>query len=301
VSLSSTPVEAKYEILSTLGRGAFSIVKLAKHKQSSKQFALKVLSAVSDPEFSLERTAKEIEIMKLLSTNGGSPNVVSFSESFQLSDKRVLVLELLESGGLFNELASNNDKYTEEEARKLVAQLLNAVSFIHQHNVVHRDIVPENLLLSGKGLNSTLKLAGFSMSSISPAQTPFDGLVGTPSIQPPEIANRQHFSKASDMWSLGVIAYALLSGKFPFQDGNAMRLNVKIRKGEYDTSSTDWTNVSSTAKDFIKQLICVDVTKRFTAEQAKQHVWIKNEVKNAPNLPTFRSNIQASVKNNVWN
>jgi len=290
INLNGTPVVAKYVVENqVLGSGGFSIVKSGKSK-SGELVAIKVINKETSPTFDLNVAKMEIQILRSVQ----HPNVVSLKDSFELLDSLVLVFERLD-GELFPHLATLIS-YTEDDARNYIKQLVEAVSFLHSKNFVHRDLVPENILVKG----NVIKLIGFSMACECSGVKPSDGLVGTTALQSPEVVNRQNFSKASDMWSIGVLSFALLSGKFPFQDNNQMRLNMKIRKGEFEFANSDWSCVSAEAKNFVQQLIIVAPDKRFTASQAATFPWLKDPAKKN-SLSSFLNNIKSSVQSTVWN
>jgi serine/threonine protein kinase len=291
IDLSSSAVAKKYDVGQTIGSGAFSQVKDGKDKTSKKPVALKILSQDLNPAFNMSAAQQEFNLLQ----SAKCENIVTPIESFNLTNSFVIVLEKCDSE-LFAKLIEQSSKsYSEEDAKSYIKQLLQAVAAVHSQNVVHRDIVPENLMLLG----GKLKLLGFSMATKSAGTNPFDGVVGTPALQPPEIMNRQNFALASDMWGVGVISYALLSGKFPFHDSNAMRLGAKIRKGEYEMPDSDFKNVSPEAKLFIKSLIVVDPNARKSAKDALNDAWFKKTSNNQ--LPSFFQNFKVTLEQNTWN
>lgn len=291
VDLTTTVVGKSYNVGGTIGRGAFAIVKNG--QKGGAQFALKILSKQIIPDFDINVAKNELAALQAVK---GHPNIVNVVEHFEIPNGFVIALELLGTE-LFRSLAADNKPYHEDEAQKYVRQLVNAVEAIHAKGYVHRDIVPENILLTKTG---DVKLVGFSMVKAIKDTLPFDGLVGTPALQAPEVIMRQPISKVVDLWSIGCITYALLSGNFPFQDQNVMRLNIKIRKAEYDVAGPNWGPVSAAAKDFLKATLNPTAKDRLTAQQAKEHPWLKN---NAPHtaLPNFRASVKASVDSNAWN
>jgi serine/threonine protein kinase len=97
---------------------------------------------------------------------------------------------------------------------------------------------------------------------------------GTVDYVAPEIVEGYVYTQAVDLWACGVITYALLSGTLPFTDTSKGRMFKRIREGAYQFDNEIWKDVSDSAKDFISHLICVDTTKRFSAEKALQHGWI---------------------------
>jgi len=190
--------------------------------------------------------------------------------------------------------------YTEEDAHNYSRQLVDALDFLHSKNIIHRDISPENVLLKSKG-EKTIVLGGFSLAIAATSNAPLssDSLAGSPAFQPPELVNRDPFTKSVDMWSLGVVAYVLMTGKAPFVDDNIMRLNMKIRKAEFEFDA-DFKPLSPEARKFIEKAIVVDPNARLTASQAKNEPWLKNPPKKTP-LPNFMKNLKSSIETNAWN
>lgn len=293
VNLNGTPVAQNYTIGQVIGRGGQAIVKLGTHKQGGAKVALKGRNAQIAPDFNIETAKREIEVMKQI---GPHPNVIAYKESFVLRDAVVIVLELADGGELLNSLVADiNRPWTEADVQQLIGQLSNTIANIHAKDIVHRDLVPENLLLAG----GKLKVAGFSLAKSCKGNEPFDGVVGAPCFQPPEVIQRQSFGKASDVWSIGVIAYLLCSGNVPFQDKNTMRLSMKIRKGEYDVSSPGWQQISPAAKDFIKQCLNVNPQARIPAANALGHPFLKAPVPKVP-LANFRKTLKSNMDSGAW-
>jgi len=114
-------------------------------------------------------------------------------------------------------------------------------------------------------------------------------VIGDPAFHPPEILDSKPHGPEVDLWQLGIFAYALLSGKQAFKDKNIFLLNAKIRKGEFDFPDSEWKSVSQEAKDFIKGLINIDPTKRFTSKQALDHAFFKKI--DGSSLPNVKKNL----------
>jgi len=264
-----------------------------KTKKTGQGVALKLYGAEVFPLFRQETVKEEARILQLCTSH---PNIVTFKEYIAIPEHAVIVLHL-EEGELLPLIATLGG-YSEEDAQNFVRQLLEAVDFLHSKNFVHRDISPENLLVRTKA-EKALRLGGFSLATDCTDVVSFDGLVGTPALQPPELINRESFGKSVDVWSLGVITFALLSGKFPFTDDNVMRLNITIRKADIKIEANDFKGVSNEAKSFVQKCIVADPKARYTAAQAKADAWLKTPKKNA--LPSFAGNLKKTLETNAWN
>jgi len=216
-------------------------------------------------------------------------NVVPLKEHFDLDNALCLVLELQEGGDLIPSLVSSSKNYTEASARILVRQILESLEYLHSKNIIHKSVLPENILFSKKD-GDEIKLTGFGLSQISKDDKELGVSGGDPGFLAPELISQQEYGRPVDLWSVGVMTYILLCGYRPFSDSNNLRLNTKIRQGEYSFPEKDWNLVSLEAKGLIKSLITVDPSKRLTAKQALEHAWFKNSSNTA--LPHVKANLK---------
>ncbi|CAG9763126.1 unnamed protein product [Ceutorhynchus assimilis] len=271
-------LEDKYILKEQLGTGAFSEVRLAESKEKPNHlFAVKIIDkkALKGKEDSLEN---EIMILRKLK----HPNIVQLLETFEDKTKVYLIMELVTGGELFDRIVEKGS-YTEKDAAHLIRQVLEAVDYMHQQGVVHRDLKPENLLYYSPDKDSKIMISDFGLSKME------DGGImatacGTPGYVAPEVLAQKPYGKAIDVWSIGVISYILLCGYPPFYDENDVNLFAQILKGEFEFDSPYWDEISDSAKDFIKNLICVNVEKRFSCKQALDHPWISGNEASSKNI-----------------
>lgn len=157
----------------------------------------------------------------------------------------------------------------------------------HERNIVHRDIKPENILLIDKDLS--IKIADFGLAKIIGEESFTATLCGTPSYVAPEIlesGNRRRYTRAVDVWSLGVVLYICLCGFPPFSDElysreNPYTLSQQIKMGRFDYPSPYWDSVGDPALDLIDRMLTVDVDKRYTIDQCLEHPWTTNRAGDA--------------------
>uniref|UniRef100_A0A8C0T0Q6 calcium/calmodulin-dependent protein kinase n=1 Tax=Canis lupus familiaris TaxID=9615 RepID=A0A8C0T0Q6_CANLF len=178
-------------------------------------------------------------------------------------------------GELFDRIMERGS-YTEKDASHLVGQVLGAVSYLHSLGIVHRDLKPENLLYATPFEDSKIMVSDFGLSKIQ-AGNMLGTACGTPGYVAPELLEQKPYGKAVDVWALGVISYILLCGYPPFYDESDPELFSQILRASYEFDSPFWDDISESAKDFIRHLLERDPQKRFTCQQALQHLWISGD------------------------
>ncbi|EFN68443.1 Calcium/calmodulin-dependent protein kinase type 1D [Camponotus floridanus] len=309
----SPSVEDKYVLKDLLGTGAFSEVRLAESKEKPGQmFAVKIIDkkALKGKEDSLEN---EIKVLRRFSesatpqSGGGSlrsdssgekrwlthPNIVQLLETFEDKHKVYLVMELVTGGELFDRIVEKGS-YTEKDASGLIRQVLEAVDYMHEQGVVHRDLKPENLLYYSPDEDSKIMISDFGLSKMEDSGI-MATACGTPGYVAPEVLAQKPYGKAVDVWSIGVISYILLCGYPPFYDENDANLFAQILKGEFEFDSPYWDDISDSAKDFIRKLMCVNVEERYSCRQALAHPWISG---NAASNKNIHGTVSEQLKKN---
>jgi phosphorylase kinase gamma subunit len=256
---------SKYELKDVLGKGISSIVRRCIEKSTGKEYAAKIVE-YCDEEIK-QSTLTEIEIMKLI---GGHPNIIEIHETFESDSFAFIVMELCPNGELFDYL-TQVVRLSEKKTRLIMRSIFESVYWLHNMNIVHRDLKPENILLD-KGMNVKISDFGFAVQ-LQEGELLKD-LCGTPGYLAPETLscsmyeNMPGYGKEVDMWSCGVILFTLLSGSPPFWHRRQVIMLRTIMEGNYSFSSPEWDDISEHAKNLIRNLLIVDPTQRFTAEQA---------------------------------
>ncbi|XP_050529304.1 calcium/calmodulin-dependent protein kinase type 1 isoform X4 [Daktulosphaira vitifoliae] len=282
-------IDDKYEVKDLLGTGAFSEVRLAVSKERpNEMYAVKIIDkkALKGKEDSLDN---EIKVLRRLT----HPNIVQLLETFEDKSKVYLIMELVTGGELFDRIVQKGS-YTEKDAAHLIRQVLEAVDYMHEQGVVHRDLKPENLLYYSTDEDSKIMISDFGLSKIEDSGV-MATACGTPGYVAPEVLAQKPYGKAVDVWSIGVISYILLCGYPPFYDENDANLFAQILKGEFEFDSPYWDDISDSAKNFIRQLMCVDADKRFTCREALAHPWISG---NAASNKNIHGTVSAQLKKN---
>lgn len=272
-----------YDVKEELGRGAFSVVKLAVHKKTGEKFAVKIIDKKNVGAEAV-RLQTEIEILQKVK----HPNIICLKELFDTPENLYLVTELVTGGELFDKIVEKGS-YTEKDAAVLVVKMVSAIEYLHSIGIVHRDLKPENLLLKSPNEDTEVKIADFGLSKIVSKQAAAIMLTacGTPGYVAPEVLTAQGYGEEVDMWSIGVITYILLCGFPPFYSEDLPVLFDSIMRADYDFPPEYWNHISESAKNFIKKLLVVDPSTRLTAKKALEHPWLGG---NAPNTPLGKVN-----------
>lgn len=258
-----------------LGEGGFAKVRLATHLATRQYVAIKCLDKIKlGPE--LPRIYNEIECLKKLKHQ----NIARLFQVFETETIIYLVLEYCAGGELFDYIVSKS-KLEESESAQIIYDLMRVLDFIHVNGFAHRDLKPENVLFDDK---HQIKLIDFGLAANCSAdnmasnrkQAPLDQLstcCGSVTYAAPEvIAGSVYSGTACDVWSAGIMLYALLVGQLPFNDNSIPKLYQKIQGGIKTLPSF----LSHEASDLIKQMLTVEPNQRITVRQVLAHPWLRN-------------------------
>ncbi|PKI32153.1 hypothetical protein CRG98_047471 [Punica granatum] len=250
-----------YRLFEEIGRGKFGAVFRCFSPIKDEFYACKIIdkSVLVDPT-DRECLDNEPKVMTLLSPH---PNIVQVFDVFDSEDSLCMVTELCETETLYDRVVHRI--FSEAEAALVAKQLLQALAHCHRLGVVHRDIKPENLLFDALG---NLKLADFGSAVWSQGGQPIEGIVGTPYYVAPEVLMGRMYRDKVDVWSAGVILYIMLSGVPPFYGESAETIFEAVVRGNLRFPPKLFRSISPEAKDLMRKMICRDVSKRISAEQA---------------------------------
>ncbi|KAL7076312.1 hypothetical protein ACQ4LE_004172 [Meloidogyne hapla] len=259
-------MERMYLFLDELGSGGFGKVKLAKHILTGDQVAIKIIDKKSIPN-DLPRVYSEMEALKQLAHQ----NICRLFQFRETEDKFYIVMEYCNGGEMFDYIV-RKERLGESEARHFFRQLVQGVAYIHSMGFAHRDLKPENLLLTQE---LQLKVIDFGLCArpLNGLSRPLETCCGSPAYAAPElIQNQSYFGNEADIWSMGVLLYALLCGVLPFDDTNMPRLYKQITLGQY--FEPDF--LSQSCKDLLRSMLTVDPKKRATIQQILIHPWLNS-------------------------
>ncbi|KAM1812274.1 hypothetical protein ACFX11_026240 [Malus domestica] len=266
----SSLLHGKYELGRLLGHGTFAKVYHARHLQSGKNVAMKVVGKEKVIKVGMmEQIKREISVMRMVK----HPNIVELHEVMASKSKIYFAMDLVRGGELFAKIAKG--RLREDVARVYFQQLISAIDFCHSRGVYHRDLKPENLLLDQDG---NLKVTDFGLSAFT-EHLKQDGLLhttcGTPAYVAPEVIGKKGYDGAkADLWSCGVILYVLLAGFLPFQDDNLVAMYRKIYRGDF--KCPPW--FSSEARRLVTKLLDPNPSTRITISKVMDSSWFKKSI-----------------------
>ncbi|XP_007535090.1 serine/threonine-protein kinase 17A [Erinaceus europaeus] len=255
-----------------LGRGKFAVVRKCVKKDSGKEFAAKFMRKRRKGQDCRMEIIHEIAVLELAQDN---PWVINLHEVYETPSEMILVLEYAAGGEIFEQCVADRDEaFTEKDVQKLMRQILEGVHFLHAHDVVHLDLKPQNILLTSESPLGDIKIVDFGLSRIMKTSEELREIMGTPEYVAPEILSYDPISTATDMWSIGVLAYVMLTGMSPFLGDNKQETFLNISQMNLSYSEEEFDGVSESAIDFIKRLLVQKPEARATAEECLRHPWL---------------------------
>uniref|UniRef100_A0A8C7E5Z0 Serine/threonine-protein kinase 17A n=1 Tax=Naja naja TaxID=35670 RepID=A0A8C7E5Z0_NAJNA len=252
-------------------RGKFAVVKKCINRQTEKEFAAKFMRKRRKGQDCRMDIIHEIAVLELAQCNQW---VINLHEVYETPTEIILVLEYAAGGEIFDQcVAEREDAFKEKVVKHLMRQILQGVSFLHQNNIVHLDLKLQNILLTCESPLEEIRIIDFGLSRIMKNNEELREIMGTPEYVAPEILSYDPISTATDMWSIGVLTYVMLTGVSPFlgNDKQETFLNISQINVNY---SEDFDLVSEPAVDFIKSLLIKKPEKRATAEECLLHSWL---------------------------
>lgn len=257
-----------------IGRGKFAVVKKATKKETGEDFAVKMIKYDSE---SIKFAIREYDLM--VSGDLADSRTVKLHEAYLVRSYLILIIDLVDGKTMLDKV-SHMHSLTEDDVAGIVTQLLETLATLHSNNVVHLDLRPTNIRFSS-GRN--IKLLDYNSARVianKKAGAVVD-LIGDTEFCAPELLNFDPVSPGSDMWSVGVLTYILLSGISPFyyEDEDKVLETVQLVKWQFDPDAFE--SVTPEAKDFIKKLLIRAPEMRMTVSDALAHKWLSDSYQGA--------------------
>uniref|UniRef100_A0A8C1XJN2 Myosin light chain kinase family, member 4a n=1 Tax=Cyprinus carpio TaxID=7962 RepID=A0A8C1XJN2_CYPCA len=252
-----------------LGGGRYGQVHKCIENSSGLTLAAKIIKARSQKE--KEVVKNEIQVMNQLD----HANLIQLYAAYESRNDVILVLEYVDGGELFDRIIDENYKLTELDTVMFIRQICEGLRYMHKMYILHLDLKPENILCVSR-LTNKVKIIDFGLARKYQPREKLRVNFGTPEFLSPEVVNFDFVSFNTDMWSLGVITYMLLSGLSPFLgDDDSETLN-NILACQWNFEEDEFSEVSEEAKDFISKLLVVDKSWRIGATEALKHPWLSD-------------------------
>jgi serine/threonine-protein kinase Chk2 len=291
----------KYIIRHSIGEGAYATVKLAIDKEDGRRYALKEIDKNKHSTKPREQGENPLMAEVNMLNSLDHPHIIKVHNAYEVPRIFYILLEYAESGDLLEYMLQHNRPLAEPAARDLFVQLLEAVEYLHAHNITHRDIKPENVLVLREPSDDDrrrpflmplgasrlrVKLTDFGLSRITDEKQYMQTICGTPQYLAPEVIRmsplnsqleevkksniKLGYDKGVDMWSLGAILFVILTLQQPFEDDD---LANNILAGRFAFPSH--VHISAEAKELVTGLLTVDPAARFTIDDVRRHPWIR--------------------------
>uniref|UniRef100_A0A8C3EW25 non-specific serine/threonine protein kinase n=1 Tax=Corvus moneduloides TaxID=1196302 RepID=A0A8C3EW25_CORMO len=259
--------DSHYSEVAELGRGRFSVVKMCDQKGTKQAVATKF---VNKKLMKRDQVTHELGVMQNLQ----HPQLIGLLDTFETSTNYILVLEMADQGRLLDYVVRWGN-LTEGKIRLYLGEILEAVQYLHNCRIAHLDLKPENILVDQSSTRPTIKLADFGDAVQLNTTYYIHQLLGNPEFAAPEIILGNPVSLTSDVWSIGVLTYVLLSGVSPFLDESVEETCLNICRLDFSFPDDYFKGVSQKAKDFICFLLQDDPAKRPSAALALQEQWLQ--------------------------
>uniref|UniRef100_A0A671NYI3 non-specific serine/threonine protein kinase n=1 Tax=Sinocyclocheilus anshuiensis TaxID=1608454 RepID=A0A671NYI3_9TELE len=259
--------ESFYSEVAELGRGRFSVVKRCDQRGSKRTVAVKF---VNKKLVKRDQVTHEFSILQRLQ----HPHLVKLLDTFETSSSYALVLEMSDQGRLLDYIVSWGN-LTEEKVAFYLRDILEALQYLHNCRIVHLDLKPENLVVDQSPSQPMVKLTDFG-DAVQLNSTPYvHPLLGSPEFAPPELVLGDPVSLSSDLWSLGVVMYVMLSGASPFLDESVEETCLNICRLDFSFPDDYFQGVSQAARDFVCLLLRTEPSKRPPAATCLQDPWLR--------------------------
>ncbi|XP_036208935.1 kalirin isoform X21 [Myotis myotis] len=259
--------DSAYTELNEIGRGRFSIVKKCIHKATRKDVAVKFVSKKMKKK---EQAAHEAALLQHLQ----HPQYITLHDTYESPTSYILILELMDDGRLLDYLM-NHDELMEEKVAFYIRDIMEALQYLHNCRVAHLDIKPENLLIDLRIPVPRVKLIDLEDAVQISGHFHIHHLLGNPEFAAPEVIQGIPVSLGTDIWSIGVLTYVMLSGVSPFLDESKEETCINVCRVDFSFPHEYFCGVSNAARDFINVILQEDFRRRPTAATCLQHPWLQ--------------------------
>ncbi|CAM9630372.1 unnamed protein product [Lampetra planeri] len=282
-----------YDVKERLGTGRFGQVFKLVEKKSGKTFAGKFIKALTAKD--KESIHQEIALMNSLH----HPKLVQCVDAFESKTDIIMVLELISGGELFERIIDEDFELTERECIKYMRQIVEGVQFMHRQGIVHLDLKPENIMCLNQTGNR-IKIIDFGLARKLENVKNLKVMFGTPEFVAPEVINYEPIGYATDMWSVGVICYILVSGLSPLMGDNDNETLANVTSATWDFDDEAFDEISEDSKDFISQLLQKNMKERLTCTQCVEHPWLQMDTEHMAAKKLSKERMKRYLTKRKW-
>nr|XP_039266508.1 muscle M-line assembly protein unc-89-like [Styela clava] len=283
----------KYETKERLGQGRFGKVHRVVHRETGKQYAAKIMRALKAKD--KEAVQQEIDVMNSLR----HPRLVQLIDAYSHGREITMVMDLVSGGELFERVIDEDFELTEAACIKYMTQICEGLKYMHDTLILHLDLKPENIMCINK-TGTQVKIIDFGLARKYNPKEVIRVMFGTPEFVAPEVINYDAIGPQTDMWSVGVICYILLSGLSPFMGDNDSETLSNITAAEWDFEDEAFDDISYEAKDFIRKLLVKRLNQRYTVDKALEHKWLKKDINKMQKSKLNTKNLKRFLARRKW-
>jgi len=279
-----------YTVQEELGKGRFGVVCKCVDNKTGKAYAAKFIKCTTPKE--RQDVIHEAEIMNSVRHK----RLLRLTHFFQTPTEMILVMDLVTGGELFEKVVED-EFISEIEVSYYMKQILEGIQHMHQREVLHLDLKPENIMLI-RPESKQIKLIDFGLARKYNPKENLKVMFGTPEFVAPEVIKYERITPATDLWSVGVIAYILMSGLSPFMGDTEAETLTNVQLADWDFDDPVFDEISEEAKDFISCLLVLRASKRNTVDQCLKHRWFTIKKDKGKKLKTDR--LKAFTARRKW-
>ncbi|GAB1599178.1 serine/threonine-protein kinase 17A-like [Argonauta hians] len=271
--INTEPLTSKYSVQGELGRGKFAVVKKCVNLETNEEVAAKFIRKRRRGKNCREQILREIVMLELSRPHH---RVVDLIEVFESQTEMILITEYCSGGELFHECVIE-ESFKESDVVRLLGEILEGVLFLHHKNILHLDLKPQNILLTKPFPEGNIKICDLGLACLVNDGEDIREIVGTPDYVAPEVLSYEPLGLSTDMWSLGVLTYVMLSACSPFDGESKQETYLNISQVNLEFPDYLFESISYGAIDFMKNLLIKDPRCRMDAAQCLAHAWLRGE------------------------
>ncbi|KAH3718184.1 hypothetical protein DPMN_060983, partial [Dreissena polymorpha] len=250
--------------------GKFAVVKKCINKTSGEVLAAKYIKKRRRGKSCREEILREVVMLEMALDH---PRLVNLKEVYETPQELILITEYCAGGELFTECILE-EKFNEADVRLLMSQILEGLVYLHEKNIVHLDLKPQNILLTEEFPRGTVKICDLGFACMVNTGEDIRDIIGTPDYVAPEVLNYDTLGLYTDMWSLGVLTYVMLTTCSPFAADDKNETFANITNVHLDFPEDLFADISPAAQDFIQKLLIAEPSERMTAKECQSHEWL---------------------------